>query len=113
MPIQLTIRNNTNDALYFNPQNFNIPLADVSEVAGKVHTSTAGRVVGWSVGALFLLPLAIPAIYDGLKSSEANDLLDADYEAKTLREHTIQPHRASMEWCLFLSNISIRALRCS
>jgi hypothetical protein len=91
MPLQLTIRNNSNDPLYFNPQNFNIPLASVNEVASKAHTSTAGRVVGWGVGALFILPLVIPAIYDGLKSSEANDSLDADYEAKALREHTIQP----------------------
>ncbi len=91
MPIQLTIRNNTNDSMYFNPQNFNVPLASVNEVAGKAHTSTAGRVVGWGVGALFIPPLLIPAVYDGLKSSEANDLLDADYEAKALREQVIQP----------------------
>ena len=91
MPIQLTIRNNTSDPMYFNPQNFNVPLASVNEVAGKAHTSTAGRVVGWGVGGLFIWPLLIPAVYDGIKSSEANGLLDADYEAKALREQTIQP----------------------
>lgn len=91
MPIQLTIRNNSNDPFYFNPQNFNVPLAPVNEVAGKAHTSTAGRVVGWSIGALFIFPLVIPAVYDGLKSSDANDQLDADYESKALREQTIQP----------------------
>ncbi len=91
MPLQLTIRNNTSDPLYFSPENFNVPLASVNEVASKAHTSTAGRVVGWSVGALFIFPLVIPAIYDGIKSSEANDSLDADYEAKAMREHTIQP----------------------
>lgn len=91
MPLQLTIRNNSTDPVYFNPQNFNIPLASVNEVASKAHTSTAGRVVGWGVGALFIFPLVIPAIYDGIKSSEANDALDADYEAKSLREHVIQP----------------------
>ncbi|MBS0649035.1 MAG: hypothetical protein JSS10_07440 [Verrucomicrobia bacterium] len=91
MPLQLTIRNNSTDPVYFNPQNFNIPLASVNEVASKAHTSTAGRVVGWGVGALFIFPLVIPAIYDGIKSSEANDALDADYEAKALREHIIQP----------------------
>lgn len=91
MPLQLTIRNNSTDPVYFNPQNFNIPLASVNEVASKAHTSTAGRVVGWGVGALFIFPLVIPAIYDGIKSSEANDALDADYEAKALREHVIQP----------------------
>jgi hypothetical protein len=91
MPTQLTIRNNTNDPLYFSSQNFSIPLADVNEVANKAHTSTAGRVVRWSVGALFILPLVIPAIYNGLKSSEANESPDVNYEAKALREHTIQP----------------------
>ena len=89
--IQLTIRNNTNDSLYFSPQNFNVPIAPVNEVASKAHTSTAGRVVAWGVGGLIIWPLLIPAVYDGIKSSEANDSLDADYEAKALREHTIQP----------------------
>jgi hypothetical protein len=91
LPIQITIRNNSNDPMYFSPQNFNIPLAPINEVADKAHTNTAGRVVGWGVGSLFFFPLVIPAIYDGIKSSSANDSLDADYEAKALREHTIQP----------------------
>lgn len=92
MPIQITIRNNSQDSLYFSPQNFNIPLAAANEVASKAHTNTAGRVIGWGIGSLFLFPLVIPAVYDGLKSSAANDSLDADYEAKALREHTIHPH---------------------
>ena len=91
MPIQITIRNNSTDPMYFSPHNFNVPLASVNEVADKAHTNTAGRVVGWGVGGLFIWPLLIPAVYDGMKSSAANDSLDADYEAKALREHTIQP----------------------
>jgi hypothetical protein len=90
-PIQITIRNNTNDPLYFSPQNFNIPLAPVNEVARKVHTSTAARVVGYGVPGLFIWPFLIPAVYDGIKSSSANDSLDADYEAKVMREQVIHP----------------------
>lgn len=101
IPIQMTIRNNSADPMYLNPSNFSIPLPPINEVANKVHTSTAGRVVGWGAPGLLLWPLLIPAIYDGIKSKEANAALDADYLAKGIREQTIQPH-SSFNGVLFL-----------
>lgn len=92
IPIHMTIRNNSNDPMYLNPGNFSIPLAPVNEVANKVHTSTAGRVAGWGIPGLFIWPFLVPAIYDGIKSREANAALDADYLAKAIKEQTIQPH---------------------
>lgn len=92
VPVQITIRNNSNDPMYLSTDNFNIPLAPAHQVAQKVHTSTAGRVVAWGIGGLIVWPLLIPAVYDGIKSSEANQALDEDYLSKTFKEHTIQPH---------------------
>lgn len=91
VPMQMTIRNDSNEILYLSPENFNIPLASVHEVSSKVHTSTATRIVAWGVPGLFIWPFLIPAVYDGVKSSEANDALDTDYQSKALKEQLIQP----------------------
>src|SRR5579863_3148061 len=47
IPVQMTIRNNSRDPMYLNANNFSIPLPNTGEVADKVHTSTAGRIIGW------------------------------------------------------------------
>ncbi len=92
IPVQMTIRNQSNDPMYLNASNFNIPLPSNVEIADKVHTSTAARVLGWGVPGLVIWPLLIPAVYDGLQSQKANQALDTDYASKVVREHTIQPH---------------------
>ncbi len=92
IPVQFTIRNNSTDPMYLSPSNFNKPLSSVNQVANTVHTNTSGRVAAWGVGGLFFFPLLIPAFVDGFKSLHANEKLDADYEAKALKEQTIQPH---------------------
>ena len=92
VPVQVTIRNNSNDPMYFSPTNFSTPVSSPDEVAYKVHTSTGGRIAAWGIGGLIFFPLLIPAVVDGVGSANANDALDADYAAKTLKEHTIQPN---------------------
>ncbi len=91
IPIQMTIKNQSDDPLYLSADQFNIDLIPPQQVANEVHTSTAARVVAWGVGGLLFGPLLIPAIYDGIKSSKANRSLDADYSSKALSECTIQP----------------------
>lgn len=92
IPLQLTIRNASSDPMYLNPSNFNIPVPSIGEVANSVHTSTAARVASWGIPGLLIWPFLIPAIYDGIKSNEANAALDADYVSKAIKELTIQPH---------------------
>lgn len=92
IPVQLTIRNNSSDPMYLSPSNFSSPVASSSEVANKVHTSTGGRVAAWGIGGLIFFPLLIPAVVDGFGSSKANTALDADYQAKALKEQVIQAH---------------------
>lgn len=89
--MQMTVHNNSSDVLYLSPENFNIPLAAAHDVSRKVHTSTATRIVAWGVPGLFIWPFLIPAVYDGIKSSEANDALDFDYREKAVKEQLIQP----------------------
>jgi len=92
IPVQMTIINDSRDPMYLNSNNFSIPLPSTNQVAEKVHTSTAGRVIGWGAPGLLVWPLLIPAIYDGICSQEANSSLDTDYLEKTVKEHVIQPH---------------------
>lgn len=92
LPVQFTIRNNSNDPMYLSPSNFSSPVSPANEVASKVHTSTGGRVAAWGIGGLIFFPLLIPAVVDGFGSAKANTALDADYQAKALKEQVIQAH---------------------
>lgn len=92
LPIQLYIQNDTNSSYAFSLNRISLATARPEEVAEKVHTSTVGRAVGYGTGALFFWPLAIPAVVDGVKSSQANESLDADFEAKAARDQIISMH---------------------
>ena len=90
-PIQLTFNNQTDKFYLFSTQGINLPCVKPEEVADKVHTSTIGRVTGYTIGALFFTPLIIPAIVDGIKSSKANELLDVDFREKAQETFVIAP----------------------
>ena len=91
-PVQLFIQNNTEKNFSFSLNRISLPHATPEEVAEKVHTSTVGRAAGYGAGALFLWPLAIPAIVDGVKSSQANEALDNDFYSKAAKDQTLMPH---------------------
>ena len=90
--MQLYIQNNTKNAYVFSLNHVSLSVARPEVVAEKVHTSTVGRAVGYGTGALFLWPLAIPAIVDGVKSAKANEALDADFDAKCAKDQIIPMH---------------------
>jgi hypothetical protein len=91
-PVQLYIENNSDTNYVFSLNRISLSCARPEEVADKVHTSTVGRVAAYGTGGLFLWPLLIPAIVDGVKSSQANEALDIDFYSKTARDQIIQPH---------------------
>ena len=91
-PIQLYIENPSDKNYVFSLSRISLPTARPEEVADKVHTSTVGRAVGYSVAGLFLWPLFIPAVIDGVKSSEANRSLDTDFSAKAAKDQVLHPH---------------------
>jgi hypothetical protein len=74
----------------------------VQEVARKVHTSPDGRMAVWGIGGLIFFPLMIPAVVEGIKSSEANKALDEDYLSKSAKEHVIEPY-TSFTGLIFVS----------
>lgn len=91
-PVQLFIQNNSDKSLIFSMDSFSLPYGKVNEVAERVHTSTLGRAVGYGIGALFLWPLAIPAVVDGMMSYQANEALDRDFAGKIAENQIIFPH---------------------
>lgn len=92
-PVQITIVNNSNRYIEFAKDRLTLAAAPVQEVADKVHTSTLGRSAGYgTAGAILLWPLVIPAIVDGVKSSNANQRLDRDFDNKDLKTQIISPY---------------------
>ncbi len=91
-PVHISVENSTNRYLIFSKSNIDITCADPAYVAKEVHTSTVGRATSYGVGALFVWPLAIPAIVDGVKSSNANEKLDKDFASKTSTDQIITPY---------------------
>jgi hypothetical protein len=92
VPIQLSVHNDTKYPILFSPQGIGVPTVPAKEVAGKVHTSTAGRAGAYGIGAVCCLPLAVPAVIDGVGSSRANQELDRDFNEKAAGQAVIEPH---------------------
>ena len=80
--VQFTIVNNSDKSFVLSNSNIGASIANPDQVAKLVHTSTAGRATGYTLGSLILWPLIIPAVVDGVKSSEANDQLDTDFSER-------------------------------
>ena len=91
-PVQLTIQNNSKRTMQFILNGLSLPHVPAETVAETVHTSTVGRVAAYGVGSLLLWPLIIPAIVDGVKSSQANKQLDNDFISKEAKDQILYPH---------------------
>lgn len=93
-PMHICITNHTSRPFYMSLSNFSLPCASAFDVAKLVHTSTTKRVAGYGILGLFLWPFLIPAVIDGISSSEANKNLDIDFERKALDDQSISPFSA-------------------
>ena len=101
-PLQLTIKNDTKKFIVFSNQDTEPPTVPVQEVAEKVHTATPVRVIGYVAAGIIFWPMFIPAVVDGVLSSEANRKLDKDFDTKSLEQAVIQPY-ATINGIIFLS----------
>ena len=62
------------------------PAQEVAEVCGF---NTVGRATAYGVAGLFVWPLLIPAVVDGVGSSNANQQMQADYCYKEIQDGRI------------------------
>lgn len=88
-PVQLYINNNTDKPLLLDSSNINLSLLSTHDVAKKLHRNTAGRVCGWGIPGLFIWPILIPAVIDGMKSAEANKDIDFDITQRAFGANSI------------------------
>jgi hypothetical protein len=65
------------------------PAMEVAQVCGF---NTAGRATAYGVAGLFVWPLLIPAVVDGVGSSNANQQMQADYAYKEIKGGRIIPN---------------------
>ena len=91
-PVQMTIVNDSPKYIFFSSQGISMPVCSPQEVAEKCHTSTVGRAAGYGVAGLFIWPLLVPAVVDGVSSSQANTKLDRDFNEKNLEQMVINPY---------------------
>jgi hypothetical protein len=59
------------------------------EVAKECGFSTTGRATAYGVAGLFIWPFLIPAVVDGVGSSNANQKMQADYAYKEIKDGRI------------------------
>ena len=90
-PVQITVTNNTNRCLKLSKANISLPQTPALEIVKKVHTSTVTRATSYGIASLILWPMVIPAIVDGVGSSQANQKLDQDFAKKELADQVISP----------------------
>ena len=91
-PVQMTIVNDSSRYILFSNQGISIPVCSPQEVAEKCHTSTVGRAAGYGVAGIFIWPLLVPAVVDGVSSSQANTKLDRDFNEKNIEQMVINPY---------------------
>jgi hypothetical protein len=101
-PILITLTNKTSHTLSLSLDDFSFPCADVAVVAEAVHYSPLKRLISYGVGALFIWPLIIPALVDGMGAIEANKDLDYDFYAKALPAVSIIRPGCSIRGLIFV-----------
>jgi hypothetical protein len=105
--VLFTIQNDSAYDLRLDNEDIAPTVAKSEAIAKLLHTSTAGRSATYgTVGLLLCAPLLIPAVVDGIKSSDANKQVDADISdrarayanvpAWTLRNHAVFVGRDSI-----------------
>jgi len=85
-PIQLVIKNKSKHTYILDAANIELQIEPTDLVAQQLKLNTAGRVISWAVGGLFLWPLYISAIVEGCRSHDANMRLSRDFSHRTISD---------------------------
>ncbi|CCB88132.1 hypothetical protein [Simkania negevensis] len=122
-PVQISIRNDSNDPFYLPVNGISLPIVDPEIIVKELEYSTAARTVAMTgagfVGAnliaipsmLLLGPLGVlvplatlvaAPVVTGVKSSQANQQMEQDYNKKGVKDVYISPH-TTINMLLFVS----------
>ena len=91
-PVYIAIDNRTKSAYEFKKRMLNIQCVPAEEVAKVCGFSTVGRATTYGVAGLFIWPLLIPAVVDGVGSAQANERMESDYMYKEIKDDRVQPN---------------------
>ncbi len=89
-PVYISIDNRTKSAYEFRKRDLNKPSVPAEEVAKACGFSTVGRATAYGVAGIFIWPLLVPAVVDGVGSSSANQKMQADFMYKEIQDGRIQ-----------------------
>ena len=91
-PVYIAIDNRTQAAYEFKKRMLSKQTVPAEEVAKECGFSTVGRATSYGVAGLFIWPLLIPAVVDGVGSAQANVKMEDDYMYKEIKDDRIQPN---------------------
>ena len=90
-PVYIAIDNKTKNTYEFYKSMLNVTSTPAEEVANKCGFNTAGRAVAYGIPGLLIWPFLIPAVVDGIGSSNANEKMNQDYSDKEITDGRIPP----------------------
>lgn len=92
-PVYIAIDNRTKNSYEFAKRtSINKQSVPSEEVAKNCGFNTAARATTYGVAGLFIWPLLIPAVVDGVGSAQANQKMESDYAYKEIKDDRIQPN---------------------
>jgi hypothetical protein len=91
-PVFIVIDNRSKNTFQFSKSMVNKNTIPADEVAKMCHFSTVGRATGYGVAGLFIWPLLIPAVVDGMGSASANERMRDDFSYKEIKDERISPN---------------------
>lgn len=91
-PVYIAIDNRAKSAFEFKKRMLNKQCVPAEEAAKTCGFSTVGRATTYGVAGLFIWPLLIPAVVDGVGSAQANARMEDDYMYKEIKDDRVQPN---------------------
>ncbi len=91
-PVFIVMDNRSPKTYDFKKSDINKQIMSAQEVADKCKFSTVGRATTYGVLGLFIWPFLIPAVVDGVGSSQANTKIENDYAYKEMQDGRLMPN---------------------
>ena len=90
-PVYIAIDNRTKNTYEFAKRtSINKQSVPADEVAKNCGFNTAARATTYGVAGIFIWPLLIPAVVDGVGSAQANQKMQSDYAYKEIKDDRVQ-----------------------
>jgi hypothetical protein len=90
-PVVIAITNNSEKVVVFRKDQMSHIAYPAELVAADCKFNTMCRAASYGIASLFCWPMVIPAIVDGIGSSNANNQMASDYAIKEIQNAELQP----------------------